>query len=378
MWIENEPSGKFKYRETYTDPLTGKNKTASLTYTKKATRGSKLWNEMAMKLQQKIDDKMSEYNANSDNLTLRELLENWLVGYEETVKRSTYLRTITNVKTLNKHLGDYLVEKLEAYHFNRFYDKLLTDKTHKYASVQQIHSIVKRVMIHAYKYYGIDKSELSRLLEVPNKNVSKKDEYKFLERHELKQVINYLENKDKLMYARMVQIMANCGMRYGELVSVDYKEDINFQDNSMVIRKTYNFDTNEFTSTKTDRERIIYFSDGVAKTIKKQMQHSQLRTIKHNLNRETNLLFTSVNGRPPLITDFNRWLGRVPGIDKRITTHIFRHTFISLAIEQGMSKELIQQQVGHVDNKMIDTIYSHVTAGRTEQQKKAMLDFKIV
>lgn len=378
MWIENEPSGKFKYRETYTDPLTGKNKTASLTYTKKATRGSKLWNEMAMKLQQKIDDKLSEYNANSDNLTLRELLENWLVGYEETVKRSTYLRTITNVKTLNKHLGDYLVEKLEAYHFNRFYDKLLTDKTHKYASVQQIHSIVKRVMIHAYKYYGIDKSELSRLLEVPNKNVSKKDEYKFLERHELKQVINYLENKDKLMYARMVQIMANCGMRYGELVSVDYKEDINFQDNSMVIRKTYNFDTNEFTSTKTDRERIIYFSDGVAKTIKKQMQHSQLRTIKHNLNRETNLLFTSVNGRPPLITDFNRWLGRVPGIDKRITTHIFRHTFISLAIEQGMSKELIQQQVGHVDNKMIDTIYSHVTAGRTEQQKKAMLDFKIV
>ncbi len=378
MWIENEPSGKFKYRETYTDPLTGKNKTASLTYTKKATRGSKLWNEMAMKLQQKIDDKLSEYNANSDNLTLRELLENWLVGYEETVKRSTYLRTITNVKTLNKHLGDYLVEKLEAYHFNRFYDKLLTDKTHKYASVQQIHSIVKRVMIHAYKYYGIDKSELSRLLEVPNKNVSKKDEYKFLERHELKQVINYLENKDKLMYARMVQIMANCGMRYGELVSVDYKEDINFQDNSMVIRKTYNFDTNEFTSTKTDRERIIYFSDGVAKTIKKQMQHSQLRTIKHNLNRETNLLFTSVNGRPPLITDFNRWLGRVPGIDKRITTHIFRHTFISLAIEQGMSKELIQQQVGHVDNKMIDTIYSHVTAGRTEQQKKAILDFKIV
>lgn len=378
MWIENEPSGKFKYRETYTDPLTGKNKTASLTYTKKATRGSKLWNEMAMKLQQKIDDKLSEYNANSDNLTLRELLENWLVGYEETVKRSTYLRTITNVKTLNKHLGDYLVEKLEAYHFNRFYDKLLTDKTHKYASVQQIHSIVKRVMIHAYKYYGIDKSELSRLLEVPNKNVSKKDEYKFLERHKLKQVINYLENKDKLMYARMVQIMANCGMRYGELVSVDYKEDINFQDNSMVIRKTYNFDTNEFTSTKTDRERIIYFSDGVAKTIKKQMQHSQLRTIKHNLNRETNLLFTSVNGRPPLITDFNRWLGRVPGIDKRITTHIFRHTFISLAIEQGMSKELIQQQVGHVDNKMIDTIYSHVTAGRTEQQKKAMLDFKIV
>ncbi|MBG9984692.1 site-specific integrase [Aerococcaceae bacterium DSM 111022] len=378
MWIENEPSGKFKYRETYTDPLTGKNKTTSLTYTKKATRGSKLWNEMAMKLQQKIDDKLSEYNANSDNLTLRELLENWLVGYEETVKRSTYLRTITNVKTLNKHLGDYLVEKLEAYHFNRFYDKLLTDKTHKYASVQQIHSIVKRVMIHAYKYYGIDKSELSRLLEVPNKNVSKKDEYKFLERHELKQVINYLENKDKLMYARMVQIMANCGMRYGELVSVDYKEDINFQDNSMVIRKTYNFDTNEFTSTKTDRERIIYFSDGVAKTIKKQMQHSQLRTIKHNLNRETNLLFTSVNGRPPLITDFNRWLGRVPGIDKRITTHIFRHTFISLAIEQGMSKELIQQQVGHVDNKMIDTIYSHVTAGRTEQQKKAMLDFKIV
>lgn len=378
MWIENEPSGKFKYRETYTDPLTGKNKTASLTYTKKATRGSKLWNEMAMKLQQKIDDKLSEYNANSDNLTLRELLENWLVGYEETVKRSTYLRTLTNVKTLNNHLGDHLVERLEAYHFNRFYDKLLSDKTHKYASVQQIHSIVKRAMLHAYKFYGIDKSELSRLLEVPNKNMSKKDEYKFLERHELKQVIDYLTRKDKLMYSRMVQIMANCGMRYGELVSVDYKEDINFQDNSIRIRRTYNFDTNEFGSTKTNRERTIYFSDGVAKVIRKQIQHSKLRTIKHNLDRETHLLFTSVNGRPPLITDFNRWLGRVPGIDKRITTHIFRHTFISLAIEQGMSKELIQQQVGHVDNKMIDTIYSHVTAGRTEQQKKAMLDFKIV
>ena len=53
--------------------------------------------------------------------------------------------------------------------------------------------------------------------------------------------------------------------------------------------------------------------------------------------------------------------GKKLGIDKNITTHMFRHSHISLLAELGIPLTAIMDRVGHSDSKTTLEIYSHVT-----------------
>ena len=57
--------------------------------------------------------------------------------------------------------------------------------------------------------------------------------------------------------------------------------------------------------------------------------------------------------------------GKKAGIEKNITTHIFRHSHISLLAELGTPLPAIMDRVGHSDSKTTLEIYSHVTKQMT-------------
>ncbi|HFI0464112.1 TPA: tyrosine-type recombinase/integrase, partial [Streptococcus suis] len=86
------------------------------------------------------------------------------------------------------------------------------------------------------------------------------------------------------------------------------------------------------------------------------MSHFRADKDKQDKSRSNKLLFVSHNGRPIDITYVNSILTACPTVDNQITTHFFRRTFITKAVEAGVSKELIAKQVGHVDNVIIDRI----------------------
>lgn len=59
----------------------------------------------------------------------------------------------------------------------------------------------------------------------------------------------------------------------------------------------------------------------------------------------------------------------IPG--KKISTHIFRHTHISMLAEMNVPLKAIMQRVGHNDPNTTLQIYTHVTnAMREDLQKK--------
>lgn len=49
------------------------------------------------------------------------------------------------------------------------------------------------------------------------------------------------------------------------------------------------------------------------------------------------------------------------GIDKRVYTHLLRHSFITNALRAGMSPMLVTKIVGHSSLRMIERVYSHLT-----------------
>lgn len=58
--------------------------------------------------------------------------------------------------------------------------------------------------------------------------------------------------------------------------------------------------------------------------------------------------------------------------DKTLTTHIFRHTFITRAVENHIDAKLIAEQVGHSGTELIDRVYSHFSDKMTKDLEQAI------
>ena len=76
----------------------------------------------------------------------------------------------------------------------------------------------------------------------------------------------------------------------------------------------------------------------------------------------------SKNGNPFMIFSFNDFLKRSfkrSGIQKEedfvLTTHVFRHSHISLLAELEVPIKAIMERVGHTNEKMTLGVYTHVT-----------------
>ncbi len=60
----------------------------------------------------------------------------------------------------------------------------------------------------------------------------------------------------------------------------------------------------------------------------------------------------------------------IPG--KHLSTHIFRHTHISMLVEQGVPLKAIMKRVGHNDPKTTLAVYTHVTESMQEKMRESL------
>lgn len=72
-------------------------------------------------------------------------------------------------------------------------------------------------------------------------------------------------------------------------------------------------------------------------------------------------VFTTRSGAPYNIQFINRQLRKLHIPGKKISTHIFRHTHISMLAEMNVPLKAIMQRVGHNDPNTTLQIYTHVT-----------------
>lgn len=85
-----------------------------------------------------------------------------------------------------------------------------------------------------------------------------------------------------------------------------------------------------------------------------------------SLSPHSNFLFTTSNNTPIQLNAINAYLRahkeRVGfDEDRKISTHIFRHTHISKLAEIGVPLHIIQRRVGHASEKITREIYLHIT-----------------
>ena len=199
-----------------------------------------------------------------------------------------------------------------------------------------------------------------------------------MERKELKTVVGQLEKKNYGELGRMCLIQAYTGMRYGEMISLDYTKHINFQDKTILIERTWYHRKRMFQPTKGGKPRTIHFNAETEKLLKEQIRHTKIKSMQLGLDKNQRLLFVNGKSEPFTNSYANELLGKytdIPG--KRVTTHIFRHTFISLMVEQGHSSNIIAKHVGHTNTDMIEKVYSHFTNKMDEDLTNAIDGFSL-
>lgn len=375
MYCEELANGKVKYIESYKDPLTDKWKRVSITYPKDTNQNRK---QAFLVLQDKIKERIHTDSIDNPDLTFAEAYEAWFEVYKHTVKPSTATSARVNMVRMLTLFGYIPIKNLEAHHFNRFFIDMQSQRIYKSQVCKLLKSLVTRIIKHAYKYFGVDKICILKDLEVIPINQSDNNDWKYLESDELNTVLDFLSAHGYEEKERMVRIMVNTGMRYGEMACLNYLEDINMDHNTIEVKRIYDHLNHIFTLPKTNETRTIFFPDSLKPVILHQIQADKLKAIKYRLGIKDPMLFRGMKGTPQRVINLNNTLRQIEIPGKKVTSHIFRHTFITVALENGMDKNLIAKQVGHNDTTMIDQVYAHFSETMSKQQKEAMLKFEIV
>ncbi|MFS9023357.1 site-specific integrase [Streptococcus infantis] len=362
--MEELPNGKYKFFERYKDPYTEKLKKVSVTVEKKTPQAR---NQAAILLQEKINKKLEDKNKNISDITFKELYDEFEDNWKNGVRESTiYAANHVKNEIFNQIEGDYLVRNIDRRLLQKVIDQLIKDgRSRNYTS--KIKFKLNQIMKYALRMNYINSNEML-FVELPRKITTsddlKKKRTKYLDQKEFNLFIKTLQ-KEALRdyrlnkYIRIAKVLFLTGMRYGELAALSYKEDIDFSKKTIHIRHTYDFRLKKRTAPKTAKsDRIITAPQKVLDIIKEQI----LENTKNGF--DTDSIFINTLGEP--ITSARVIIplknhGKKLGIDKNITTHMFRHSHISLLAELGIPLTAIMDRVGHSDSKTTLEIYSHVT-----------------
>ena len=371
MWIEDLPNGKYKFFERYKDPYTEKLKKVSVTMEKKTPQAK---NQAALLLQEKINKKIKTNNAKS--VTFGEIYNLFYRQWEKTVKESTKHTYLFVDNIIKKEINnDILLVNIDRRFIQEKLDKILEEKSYQTATRVRIR--LKNIFEYALNYSYIDNNEVN-FTNVPKppetiEEIEQKRE-KFLTMEEIKKLIDSLNSKVyNQKYGDMVLVLALTGMRYGELVALQLK-NIDFQNKKIEIAGNFDSIHKIKTIPKTKKSiRNIKVSEAALEAIKRQI--IRLTERFQPLTDDDYIFCFDVWNSPITLPTFSQIIkkyGAIAGIEKNLSSHVFRHSHISYLAEAGLPIKSIMDRVGHANAKMTLEIYSHTTKDMEDRLVKTL------
>lgn len=391
MWSEQfkDKSNNTKYRfyEKYKDPYTDKWKRVSVVMNKNSKTSQK---EAMFQLDEKIKSKLTEtYNDDLKSLTLDNLLDEWFDYHKKTSgsKLPTLNNTEARIRNIKKYINtQVLVQKLDIKFVQSSINKLA--ETFSENQVRRQLNDLKKAIKYAVKFYSYSDRHLFDDVEIPKKpktheDILKEEQklYNYLEMSQVIKIRDFIltkKHRDKrlnFLVASIIELQALTGMRIGELQALQ-EEDINLDNKTIDINGTihwikYNngFGYKDTTKTKGSK-RIITINQRSIDILKKVILENKklMYWDKDYINR--GFIFTTRTGNPLYSHKINKQLADAAKslkINKKITSHTFRHTHISLLVEMNISLKAIMKRVGHTDEKTTIQIYTHVTEKMDKQ-----------
>ena len=349
MWVEQTKTGKWKYIERYTDPLTGRSKRVSITLDKNTAQAQKT-------AAQAISERISKVlEGRESTITLRRLGDLYLEAQKKTVKPSTYARNKYAIDGLCRIIGDdVIMERITAGYIKQ---KMLEEDEEAGTMNERIKRL-KALLRWGYQNDLIDTDitgKLSLFHDVPHAD---KIADKFMTAAEYRKVIKGMERTD---YKLLTQFLVLSGLRYGEAAALD-KADVDTESRYIHVGKTYDSETKTVTTAKTETSvRDVYIQQELLPICRQINILMNERKVLHRCR--SSKFFHDQKGEIISYFTFAKYLRTVTQavIGREITPHTLRHTHASLMFEQGVALDVISRRLGHKSSKITRDIYVHIT-----------------
>lgn len=362
MWIEELPNGKYKYSERYIDPYTEKSRKVSITLNSKSNQAKKQAN---IELQEKIDKKIEE--KNQIKITLGELLDAWWNQHKVSIRQSSQVNYEKLLKYIRKNINTAAVVRNTD---TRFYQDFINELPQSYEYKKKFRSVLKMALDYAVDMEMIKINPINRA-KVPKPALTKETyervEDKYLEEEEINNLLNvYYSTFQSVHHGRLAEFMYLTGLRAGEAISLTIDD---YDPNSQTIKVIGTLDYSDgYKNAKKEMPktlasyREIDLSNRAIEILDELILENKLK-----FKCRTPYLFVGKTGKPIQINAFNNSLKTMndklgkDAIKKKMSSHIFRHSHISLLAELNIPVKAIMERVGHSDMETTMKIYTHVT-----------------
>lgn len=300
----------------------------------------------------------------STNATFRDVTERWLTVYKNTVRDSTYQKTL---ECLRIHIlpafGEKNLDAIRALQCQDFANHLST----VFKDYRKKYRIATRIYDYAIAVGATNRANPFLRVVMP-KNDTSYAPTPFFEKSELAEILDAM--KDNQKWYTFFRLLSYTGLRRGEALALLWS-DVDFKAGTLTISKTL--------STGIDNVPVVH----------ETKTKSGMRTI--DIDRETlgilndwraaqktlsmkGFMFPSKNGTEMSVSKPYAYFQRVAKkLGIKGTIHSFRHTHASMLFEAGWSIKDVQERLGHKDFKTTMDIYTHVTKRR---RKESMKDFE--
>lgn len=368
MWIEERQSKKgtrYKYCERFELP-NGEIRKVSVIFNTNSSHARK---QATIELQRKYEQAVKEIDINKV-VTYYDVAMSWLEHTEPTVKRSTHINHTIYVNKIFTYIDKSLpIANLTAVTLEDVLHKVYYVENLSYSYTRATFTTMKAIYKHAKRKKLIPNLIDFEDIEIKKKPFSHSDiakkQNKFLDAVELKETLMQLSKIDSRI-SLLFEFVSLTGLRIGELLALRYS-DYDKENATININGTIQYDYKNSSEIKRGTPKNIYsvrdvsLSDRAVSILDSIMLENKRRSLWFDGYIDHGYIFTSSRGNPYDIQFLNRRLKGVHIEGKHLTTHIFRHTHISMLAELGVPLKTIMQRVGHNDPNTTLSIYTHVT-----------------
>lgn len=376
-YISYTKDGKPVANQKYVDPLRsvpGKLhlRKVQITMKKNTAQARKLAFD---KLSKRIDRRVGEKN-NSD-ITFHQLIDKYqdFSNASDAAWATKAARSYTLDRLKRSFDENVIADKISPTVIMEYLENLLYHKQPKPLSNSTVRSY-KATLSNIFEFgvnRGLVTSNPTKGLKINWKNEAAKRrneiENKYLTDKELNAVLDFFKNvRHRQDYYLLFKVMSSTGLRYSEAAGLKKKNLIYIKDKWFLrVEGKLEYRYGEYSKKMKEKPKTIKSSR--TKTIGSYrdvlIPDSLAFEIKENAPTYSDFLFINSMKK----TTFNymavdHYLHKCEKrlkLSKKLTTHIFRHTYISNLASHDIPLNVIMKQVGHQDSEVTTQIYTHVT-----------------
>ncbi len=290
----------------------------------------------------------------------------WLTENRTELSPKTYTRYQTLLERINLGIGHIPIGKLTSHHLIEFYSRLRLNGVNKRTggslspkTVLHHHRLISSILHNAVRERILEfnpaSSEYMKVPYVPAREVS------CLQIKDIEKLIMVLKSEQPKWRA-LIYILIFTGVRRGEALGIEW-HDIDFDRKTITVRRSSICISGKIITkepkTSGSHRSFSFLSDELLG--QELLSYKEYYNLKIGKEAEGKRLFVQKDGRPMHPDSLNDFLKKLCLKNNlpHITSHMLRHTHVSMLIALGVPIKEISLKAGHSQLSTTCNTYAH-------------------